>query len=304
MKNILIISNFVLAILLIIVSINHICYRMNVKFITLKLKEIIKIKDTNQLLTVEYRQKDILELVNVLNNQLVYFRKYSIHIKKLDRNFRDSITNISHDLRTPLTTAHGYIQMLQTDITEEEKQEYLSIILERQNTVKSLLDQLFEYVRIESGEIIYDCSSIDLRNIFIDTLTMYYDDFSDKGEEPVIIIPDANCLINGNKQALKRIFSNILFNALTLGSGDYIFELEENNSSYTFKFSNKSSFMTDEYLNCIFNRFYVQDKSRNKKTTGLGLFIVKEIVKQLNGNIYATYSDDIFTIYLSFAKLK
>lgn len=301
MENIWIIATFILLIILIIFIFYHMYYRMNIKHVTKQLEEIINIKDTNQLLTVLARQKDILTLVNILNNHLNENRHSMIQIKRLNKNFRDSITNISHDLRTPLTTAGGYVQMLQGDVTKEERQEYLSIVLERQNTVKKLLEQLFEYVRIESGEIVYESVKVDAKAIFIDVLAMYYNDFFEKGLEPTVIIPSKPCIINGDEQGLKRIFSNILFNAITHGSGDYHFEIEESDE-YIFKFSNRSEYMEEEDLNYIFDRFYTKDKSRNKKTTGLGLSIAKEIVKQLDGKINAYYNDGIFLITVSFPR--
>ena len=301
MENVWIIATFILLITLIIFIVYHMYYRMNIKHITKQLEEIINIKDTNQLLTVLARQKDITSLVNMLNNQLNDIRLSSIQIKRLNKNFRDSITNISHDLRTPLTTAGGYVQMLQSDVTEEERQEYLAIVLERQNTVKKLLEQLFEYVRIESGEIVYERVPIDAKSIFIDILAMYYGDFFKKGQEPTVIFPNTPCIIKGDEQGLKRMFSNILFNAITHGNGDYRFEIQETDG-YTFTFSNLSEPMTKDDLNYIFDRFYTKDKSRNKKTTGLGLSIAKEIVKRLDGKIDAYYRDGRFSISVSFPK--
>lgn len=301
MKNIWIITTFLLLSALIILTFYHMYYRMNIKHITKQLEEIIDIKDTNQLLTILARQKDITNLVNMLNNQLTENRISKIQIKRLNKNFRDSITNISHDLRTPLTTAGGYVQMLQSDVAEDEKQEYLAIVLERQNTVKKLLEQLFEYVRIESGEIVYEQVPIDAKSVFLDVLTMYYDDFFKMKQEPTIIFPDTPCIINGDEQGLKRIFSNIIFNSITHGNGDFHFKIQEING-YSFTFSNISEPMKKDDLNCVFDRSYTKDKSRNKETTGLGLSIAKEIVNQLDGKINAYYHNDRFSIVVSFPK--
>lgn len=302
MENMWIITTFIFLIALIIFIFYHMYYRMNIKHITKQLEEIINMKDTNQLLTVLARQKDITNLVNMINNQLDENRISKIQIKRLNKNFRDSITNISHDLRTPLTTAGGYVQMLQSsDVTEDENQEYLAIVLERQNTVKKLLDQLFEYVRIESGEIIYEQIPIDAKSIFLDVLTMYYDDFLKMKQEPTIIFPDTPCMINGDEQGLKRVFSNIIFNSITHGNGDFHFKIQEING-YSFTFSNISEPMTKDDLDCVFDRSYTKDKSRNKNTTGLGLSIAKEIVRQLNGKINAYYHNDRFSIVVSFPK--
>lgn len=301
MENVWMIATFVLILVLLIFILYHMYYRMNIKHITKQLEEIINITDTNQLLTVLVKQRDIANLVNKLNNLVSDIRLSHIHIKRLNRNFRQSITNISHDLRTPLTTAAGYVQMLQTSVTEEEKQEYLDIILERQNMVKMLLEQLFEYVRIESGEIIYEHVPIDARKVFIDTLAMYYDDFNRKGQEPTVRLPEEPCIIRGDEQGVKRIFSNVLFNAIVHGNGEYCFEIQESDG-YLFTFSNISEPMTTDDLDNIFERFYTKDKARNKKTTGLGLAIAKEITKRMNGTIEAYYNNGRFYISILLPK--
>jgi signal transduction histidine kinase len=277
---------------------------MNIKYITKQLEEIMNIKDTNQLLTVTAKQRDITEMVNQLNNLIRDVRLSRIGIKRLNRNFRQSIINISHDLRTPLTTASGYVQMLQASAADKEQQEYLAIVLERQNMVRTLLEQLFEYVRIESGEITYEHVPMDAKKVLMDTLVMYYDDFYKKGEEPTVHFPEKPCVIQGDEQGVKRIFSNILFNAIVHGKGEYCFEIQESkeSSSYMFTFSNLSEPMTRDDLDCIFERFYTKDKSRNKKTTGLGLTIAREITRQLNGTIEAFYNNGKFSICLIFLK--
>lgn len=303
MEDIWVVTTFLLIFMFIIFIFYHLYYHMNIKHITKQLKEIMNIKDTNQLLTVVAKQRDITDLVNQINNLMRDIRLSRIRIKRLNRNFRQSITNISHDLRTPLTTANGYVQMLQASAADKEQQEYLAIVLERQNMVKILLEQLFEYVRIESGEIIYKHVPIDAKKILMDTLVMYYDDFYNKSQEPVVHLVDKSCIILGDEQGLKRIFSNILFNSIVHGKGEYGFEVQESKDNYIFTFSNLSEPMTRDDLDYIFERFYTKDKSRNKKTTGLGLAIAKEITKQLNGTIDAFYNNGKFSISILFPKV-
>lgn len=302
MKDIWMVVSILLFILLVIVVVYHIYYRINIRTITRELDDIIG-ADTNQLLTIAANQKDITKLVNKLNDLIKSVRLSIIDVKRINRNFRESITNISHDVRTPLTTLGGYVQMLQDDdVTEEEKKEYLDIIAERENMVKILLEQLFEYVRIESHEITYEHVAVDAERAFVETLAMYYDDFNNKGEEPEVITPEKPCMVLGDEKGIRRIFSNILYNASVHGCGRFIFEIKESDK-YTFIFSNDSEPMTREDLDNIFERFYTKDKSRNKKTTGLGLTIAKQITKQLNGDIEAYYNNGRFSIEVSFPKI-
>ncbi|WP_373897479.1 sensor histidine kinase [Haloimpatiens sp. FM7315] len=300
------IKTIIIIILVVSLSISvfsNIYYALNIKNIKNQLKEIMNKEDTNQLLTVMTSQRNILELVNTLNNMIKNIRVSEIEIRRINQSFRQSIINISHDLRTPLTTAGGYLQMLQSGVSKEEEKEYLSIISERQNMVKVLLEQLFEYVRIESGEIVYEKEPIEAKKIFIDTLAMYYDDFNKKGEEPRIEVPEKPCMVIGDEKGIKRIFSNILYNSIIHGKGGYSFKIYES-KGYVFTFSNVSEEMTSEDLNNIFHRFYTKDNWRNKKTTGLGLSIAKEITRRMGGEIKAQYNKDIFTIYVVLPKNK
>ena len=301
MEDIWIVTTFFTMFILIILIIYHLYYRMNIKHITKELIEIMNIADTNGLLTVKVKQEDISQLVNILNRLIKDIRLSRIQIKRLNMRFRKGITNIAHDLRTPLTTASGYVQLLQTNVTEEEKQEYLKIVLERQNMVQVLLEQLFEYVRIESGETTYKSVPVDAKKVLTDTLTMYYDDFNNKGEEPIIKLLEKPCIVLGDEQGLKRIFSNILFNSMIHAKGGYSVQIIEE-GSYIFTFSNISDPMTREDLEIIFNRFYTKDQARNKNNTGIGLTIAKEITMQFNGRIEAFYNDGKFSISVSFPK--
>lgn len=300
MENIYVILISILVFILLIVIIHNIYYSINIKYIIKQLEEIKDVADTNKLLTVTAKQKDIINLVNIINDLIKDSRIFEIQIKKINDNLRKSIINISHDLRTPLTTSGGYLQMLQKSITDVEHLEYLSIILERHDMVNKLLNQLFEYVRIEAGEITYEHKVIDAKKIFTETIAIFYDDFYKKRQEPTIKLINDNCVIMGDEQGLKRIFSNIIFNSLIHGQGEYYFEISKT-ESIKFTFSNKCEFMSSDDLSLIFDRFYTKDQAR--KTTGLGLTIAKEITKSLNGKIDASYNNGIFSISISFPKI-
>lgn len=249
------------------------------------------------------KQRDITMFVNQINNLVNNIRKNRIQLERLNKEFRQSITNISHDLRTPLTTANGYIQILQDITDDKEHQEYLDIILEEQKMVQILLEQLFDYVRIESQEITYAHDPIDAKKILIDTLTMYYNEFYKRCKEPVIHFPETPCIVIGDAQGVKRIFSNIICNAIIHGNGNYRFDIKESDH-FQFSFSNASEIFSNDELDYIFDRSYTKDKSRNKKTSGLGLTVAKEITKQLNGTIKAYYKKGIFTICVTFPKYR
>ncbi len=296
MGNIWVIATILLLIIVIAMGIYIKIYRKNIIEITSQLEDILG-NDTNQILTVYSMEKDVTKFVAKLNSLIKDSRMSVIKMQRLNKNFKESITSVSHDLRTPLTTADGYIQMLMSeDLSEEDREKYLAIVKERQNTVKKLLDQLFEYAIIEAGDIIFEMEQIDANKILKETLTMYYDDFIAKKQEPYVLIPDKKCIVLGDKDGVARVFSNIIYNSLVHGKHSYSITYNYENKGHEFVFANSSEEMIKEELENIFERFYTTDKSRNKKTTGLGLSIAKQIVEKMKGKIRAEYEDGILSI--------
>ncbi len=296
MENIWVITTALLLIVVVAMGIYIRIYRKNIIELILRLEDILG-TDTNQILTVYSMEKDVAKLITKLNFLIKDSRMSVIKMRRLNKNFRESITSISHDLRTPLTTADGYVQMLMSEeLSDEERRKYLEIIKERQDTVKKLLDQLFEYARIEAGDIAFEMEPIDTRKLLEETIAIYYEDFSKMGQEPTITLPDKKCIVLGDKDGVTRIFSNIIYNSLVHGKHSYRITYNYENRGHEFTFANSSEEMNKEELENIFERFYTTDKSRNKKTTGLGLSIAKQIVEKVKGKIRAEYEDGILSI--------
>ena len=223
-----------------------------------------------------------------------------IYCNRSDTLFRDTITSLSHDLRTPLATANGYIQLLQEqDLTGDQK-EYVMIAGERISAVKLLLDQLFEFARIEADELKLNCRNTDIHSVLRDVVASYYGDFEQKKCVPHIVIPNSPAIIWGDPDALTRIFSNVVYNALVHGEGNYQITaaLEEAQTVITVK--NASSSIQQEDIPHLFDRFYTTDQSRTKKTTGLGLAIAQRLVTRMGGQISASLQNGIFAIQIVF----
>lgn len=256
-------------------------------------------EDTNQILTTQIQLKELEDLVILVNGVLEKHRKLEIALVKVNRNFKETITSISHDIRTPLTSAVGYIQMLESEkISTEKKKEYIKVVHKRIEEVKDLLDQLFEYARIESGELVLEQSPVNVNNILRDTISIFYDDYVQKGQTPQIDICEEVCTILGDHRAMKRTFENIILNSLVHGIGDYKIILEKKADNIKICFSNCTNSIEIQDLEHIFERFYTSDRSRSKKTTGLGLSIAKSFILYMRGNIEAQMAGDIFMIII------
>lgn len=178
-------------------------------------------RDTQTEIMVEKTDGPIQDLATSINHLLEKYRGMRQEIERSDALFRDTITSLSHDLRTPQATANGYIQLLQEqDLTGEQK-EYVTIAGERISAVKLLLDQLFEFARIEADELKLNCRNTDIHSVLRDVVASYYGDFEQKKCVPNIVIPNSPAIIWGDPDALARIFSNVVYNALVHGEGNY-----------------------------------------------------------------------------------
>lgn len=260
---------------------------------------------TNLKLLSNFPFKSLVNLINIINSSLVRQRETEIKIERLNQNFKKSITSISHDIRTPLTSASGYIQMLNNNnLPIDKKIQYIKVIDERLDCVQSLLTQLFEFSRIESNEINLVYESCNINNILCESLSLFYNDFKIKNMTPEINIPDTPFIIEADKNALNRVFSNIISNALIHNNEDFIVSLLKTNNAVKVIFKNKTLFVTKDDIDNIFERFYKTDKGRSSKTTGLGLAISKEFIEKMHGKIYATYINNYFSIIIEFKNKK
>lgn len=264
--------------------------------------DFIRDQDTNSRLTAGYPSRDVCALVESVNQALIRHRDMELLLRKMNRNFRETITSISHDLRTPLTSATGYLQLMQTpSLPEEKKMEYCHIVEERVQSVKKMLEQLFEFARIEANELNLTMEEVNLNNLLRDVVSMFYNDFSSRDSEPDIRIPDVPYLIQGDKDALKRVFNNIIHNSLVHGEGDFVISSRLSEiGNYCLEFSNRTHTITEKDADQIFERFYTTDQSRTRKTTGLGLSIAKKLTEMMGGHISARLEGEVFTICIVF----
>ena len=220
---------FIAALLLlavIILTVKIIWLKKNISRLTEDMKSIV-VMDTNALLTVSSGDKQLKKLAADLNRQLSVVRKLRIKYENGDRQMRNSITNISHDLRTPLTAIIGYIEILQrSELTEEQKQA-LSVIEKRTHELISLTEELFRYALTMDNEVGDAVEEVCVNDILEESLLSFYAVFHEQGIEPTYEICKSKIIRNTNRQALGRIFSNIISNALKYSQKDFSVTLTE-----------------------------------------------------------------------------
>lgn len=318
----------VCALLMIVLGVRLRMYKGQIRHIKKELSMLRK-EDTNYRLSSYCRIGETEEMIQLLNEILEKDREEVRSLKRENRLYKESITSISHDIRTPLTSAKGYTQMLAEQMlaestgslpaagiaserinaestgteeksSREKQQEYIRKVEQRIDDVTDMLNQLFEYARVEAGELEFQPERINLNNLFTETVSMFYDDFVAKKCEPVVEIAETPCYIYADKRAMIRIIENLVKNALVHGTGDYIFSLKKQESSVVLAVSNKTDSIEEKDIDRIFDRFYTTDQSRTRKTTGLGLAIVKRFASQMGGTARAFLKEDVFTVEIEF----
>lgn len=282
--------------IIVILSFRLYLYRRQLSSIR-KQVEFIRENETNMELSITIHQKEWNSLIVSLNKLLKDIKRCKYVTLNQENLFKQTITSVSHDLRTPLTSASGYIQMLYKGGLDEEKQkEYIQIIQNRINSVTVMLNQLFEYTRLESNVYELDYEKIDLNGIVCDTISMFYDELVQNKIEPDIQIEEGPVWVFGDSLAWIRIIENIISNAIKYGENWIGILLQKENNEIYLRISNRTSTIEQKDVEYIFERFYTTDLSKTKKSTGLGLAIAKEFVLRLGGTIEAELNDDVFAI--------
>ncbi len=216
---------------------------------------------------------------------------------RFEEEHKQAVANMSHDLRTPLTSILGYIQMAEDDdITEAEKNELISIANNRAKRLETLLKEFFELSVIESTDHQLKSERINLKEITIDVLMSFYDRFNEKNREPIINIPENEVFIISDDSAVTRTIENLVANAMNHSDGNIVIILEEKDSIARLIVKNAAYSLTEKDVNQMFDRFYMADQSRSGKSTGLGLSIAKSLMEKMNGTISGQLNDGQLSI--------
>lgn len=275
----------ILIIVIIILLAYLFLYRNEIKHISKEI-DIIKDLNSNTLIHSKYNLKIINNLIYKINNLLTESKNIKIDYGNKNKSLMKMMTNISHDLRTPLTSALGYIDIiLKSDLSEEEKKKDLITIEKRLRRLEELISSFFEFSKIISTNKQPVLEKINLTSVLEESVIVFYDDYKKNNREILLDCNQRKIIINSNKMLLTRIFENLIGNAYKHSNSDLSIKVEIENKVKII-FSNEL-LDNDVDIDRIFDEFYTVDISRTKEGTGLGLAIAKEFTKQLNGNIYA-----------------
>lgn len=254
--------------------------------------------DTNTLISISSRDKGMRLLASDINVQLRELRKERHRFTQGDIELKNAITNISHDLRTPLTAICGYLDLIDDTDKSDTVNRYIKIIKGRTEIIKQLTQELFCYSVVTSYNYDTSVENILINGILEESIAGIYTTLQEKKITPNIHITEKKIVGNLNPASLSRILSNILNNAIKYSDGDLDIELTDKGELI---FTNTASELSEVQVAKLFDRFYTVEASR--KSTGLGLAIARTLTEQMNGTIWAKYEKGRLSIYIIFPDL-
>lgn len=264
-----------------------------VKYIKFLSSEVKVIKDEDFGKTIEVRgQDELAELCSSINNMSLELREKIDNEKKIEQNKNELITNVSHDLRTPLTSILGYVDLLKQNGFEDKEKfvEYISIIDERSKSLNTLINELFEYTKLNSHDIKLNYSTVEIGSLVEQLSGEYSLIFKKEGLELISEIPEEDIFVDIDIQMIVRALENLLINAkkYSVRNSQVLVKLLQESNDIVISVENKVENISQDDLYNLFERFYKVDKARKTgDSTGLGLSIVKRVVELHKGLVKA-----------------
>lgn len=237
------------------------------------------------------------ELLAQINGLLEDRETETRQLREREESLRRQIANVSHDLRTPLTSILGYLQLLEEDdLDPEQRARYLQVVEGRARVLQELITAFYDLSRIEGGEYPLEIQPVDLRRRLEPLLASFYDDFQQAGFQVDVQLEDDLPPVPADPGGVTRILTNLLNNALKHGSQSLSIHLEREGEFLVTAFSNDAPHLTQEDLPRVFERFYTADQMRTGQNTGLGLAIVKALAQRMGHTAFAQLENGVFTV--------
>lgn len=257
------------------------------------------ITDTNTLIDVSTGDRYMRNLANTINIQLRNLRVQRHRFWQGDMELKNAVTNISHDLRTPLTAIYGYLDLLEQEEKSDAAGRYIEVIRNRAEMLTQLTEELFRYSVIISGGHDGAKEPVVINGILEESIAAFYTVLNERGITPKIQITEEQVIRTLDRSALARVFSNLLNNAMKYSDGDLDVTLSETGE---ITFTNTASGLNEVQVGKLFDRFYTVEAAR--KSTGLGLAIARTLIEQMNGTIAARYENSRLSICIFFPDAK
>ena len=261
-----------------------------------QLQEINRTPEENRFVKLSVPNREMEELLTDINNSLQIIRREKIVYAKREEAFKQQMENISHDLRTPLTSMIGYLRIVDKSGFSVEAQEDLDTVIRKAERLKELISQFYDFTRVTASEYTVPMERIELTKILREALMDAYMELSAGSLEVNVTIPDTMVTVMANENALQRVFQNLLQNAARYAKSSLEVLLEEVPEGVTVCFANDVTDSNAIDVSRLFERFYTQDPARTGGSTGLGLTIAKQFVEKMGGSIEAQLEGKLLCI--------
>lgn len=290
-----IIISIVLAIALIVLAVQLLSLKSEMRKLKTEL-ELTRNKSYNRQLTVSLIDKDFSALATEMNKNLDYQKRLKLESERAERNLKQSVSDIAHDLRTPLTVIKGNLQMLeQEEKLSERGMEYLRICSEKSESMKQMADEFFELSVLESDSTEAALSKVNITNLLMQFIADNEAVIRSCRLTPEIIFPEKTVFARADEQLMMRMFSNLLNNIVKYAESEFTIALETDGSKCRITFSNP---VNSEHIDVehLFDRTYRADKSRHGTSAGLGLYIVKLLAEKQSAQVAAIIENNVLKI--------
>ena len=292
---------FIIIILLFIVIYQQFVYTKGIqaklKKISMELSEIVE-NDSDEKVMVFTDNKTLINLCGQINRLLFDRQKIKNNFRKQEISSKKMLSNISHDIKTPLTVILGYLEIMRLNHPDDET---LQKVEAKAEQVMELINQFFTLAKLEAGDMNIEISKINVSGLCRESILSFYDILCEKDFTVDISIPEKDIFVYGEKAAIDRILSNLISNAVRYGSdGKYIgLALRESEDHVYIDVIDKGKGIEKEFALSVFERLYTMEDSRNRNIqgNGLGLTIAKNLAGQLGGDIFLDSEPNVKTTF-------
>lgn len=294
MEILLIAVIIILAVIIFILAFHLLSVRQSMREMTRELEEKLS-ADTNTLISVSSGDRAVRAFASQINKQLLKLRSERLRLQNGDAELKTAITNISHDLRTPLTAICGYLDLLEREEHTQTANRYISVIRERTDAMRVLTRELLDYSVITSQADALARESVSINDILEQSLSGFYGVLVTKNITPDIEMPDEKVIRMLDSTALRRVFDNIISNAAKYSDGDLSVALTSDGAVI---FSNKAENLDSVRAAKLFDRFYTLETGRD--SVGLGLSAAKLLTEKMGGSCASSYENGRLSVRLAF----
>lgn len=296
----------IIIIVLSLICFGLLCYllliKKQIRNITGELKENRK-EGYNKQARVQLFDRDLTELTKECNYNLDYQTRLKRKNRIQEETSKRAISDIAHDLRTPLTVVKGNLQLMEQEGNLGEKeQQYLQVCEAKTEELKYMVNEFFELSMLESDTSVAEISVVNITSLLMNVILEHELLIREQGLTPKLNLPEKTLLVQGNDKLLERIFENLLGNIFKYAKEQFSVSLIEETDYCKVEFSNPIEKENTIDVEHIFDRTYMADCSRHKTGTGLGLFIVKLLAEKQGAKVYARKTEDWLTISLELKK--